>query len=149
MPKFLAKNKKTNKLKEREIWLVPWISPKYREWSAWKNIPPVQNIREEVIAWANIIIILNSFNSTIEKYNLNDKKFIWQTEEKAINLLISLCTAANSEPKIIPNRLIQKIKKQLRNFVKQNNPQPPNFNKIPAKRIEPAVGASTWAFGSQ
>ena len=27
-------------------------------------------------------------------------------------------------------------------------PNPPSFNKIPAKIIEPITGASTWAFGS-
>lgn len=27
-------------------------------------------------------------------------------------------------------------------------PYPPNFNKIAASTIEPATGASTWAFGS-
>ena len=28
-------------------------------------------------------------------------------------------------------------------------PYLPNFNKIPAKTIEPATGASTWALGNQ
>ena len=27
-------------------------------------------------------------------------------------------------------------------------PSPPNFNKVPAKNIEPKTGASTWALGS-
>jgi hypothetical protein len=28
------------------------------------------------------------------------------------------------------------------------SPYPPNFSRIAAKTIEPAIGASTWAFGS-
>lgn len=28
-------------------------------------------------------------------------------------------------------------------------PYPPSFNRIAARTIEPAIGASTWAFGSQ
>lgn len=27
-------------------------------------------------------------------------------------------------------------------------PYPPSFNRIAAKTIDPAIGASTWAFGS-
>ena len=29
------------------------------------------------------------------------------------------------------------------------NPYVPNFKRTPAKRTDPTVGASTWAFGSQ
>lgn len=28
-------------------------------------------------------------------------------------------------------------------------PYPPNFNRIPARIIDPAIGASTWALGNQ
>lgn len=28
-------------------------------------------------------------------------------------------------------------------------PYPPSFSRIAARTIEPAIGASTWAFGSQ
>lgn len=28
-------------------------------------------------------------------------------------------------------------------------PYPPSFKRIPARTMEPAMGASTWAFGSQ
>jgi len=31
----------------------------------------------------------------------------------------------------------------------RKNPYPPNLSRIPARITEPAVGASTWAFGSQ
>ena len=30
----------------------------------------------------------------------------------------------------------------------RNKPYPPNFSRTPAKIIEPATGASTWAFGN-
>ena len=30
----------------------------------------------------------------------------------------------------------------------RSKPYPPNFNKIPAKIIDPATGASTWALGN-
>lgn len=39
--------------------------------------------------------------------------------------------------------MIQEISLPIR-----NKPYPPNFNKTPAKIIEPETGASTWAFGS-
>jgi len=32
---------------------------------------------------------------------------------------------------------------------KRMRPTPPNFNKTPARIIDPEVGASTWARGSQ
>jgi hypothetical protein len=34
-------------------------------------------------------------------------------------------------------------------FFKVKNPNPPNFNKTPAKIMEPIMGASTCAFGNQ
>jgi len=33
-------------------------------------------------------------------------------------------------------------------FIIRSKPYPPNFSKIAANTIEPAIGASTWAFGS-
>lgn len=36
----------------------------------------------------------------------------------------------------------------LRIIVMRIIPYPPNFNRIAARTIEPAMGASTWAFGS-
>jgi len=32
--------------------------------------------------------------------------------------------------------------------VSRRSPNPPSLSKIPAKAIDPATGASTWAFGS-
>jgi len=34
-------------------------------------------------------------------------------------------------------------------FINRTKPTPPNFKRIPAKIIEPNVGASTCAIGSQ
>lgn len=36
-----------------------------------------------------------------------------------------------------------------RNIVTRSIPYPPSFNRIAARTIDPAMGASTWAFGSQ
>lgn len=33
-------------------------------------------------------------------------------------------------------------------MVIRNIPYPPSFSRIAARTIEPAIGASTWAFGS-
>lgn len=33
--------------------------------------------------------------------------------------------------------------------VSRINPYPPSFNNNPARIMEPAIGASTWAFGNQ
>lgn len=33
-------------------------------------------------------------------------------------------------------------------IVMRNIPYPPSFSKMAARTIEPAIGASTWAFGS-
>jgi len=34
------------------------------------------------------------------------------------------------------------------NFISRINPYPPSFSKIAARIIDPATGASTWAFGN-
>lgn len=36
-----------------------------------------------------------------------------------------------------------------RNVVIRSMPYPPNFSRIAARTMEPAIGASTWALGSQ
>lgn len=36
----------------------------------------------------------------------------------------------------------------LKMYVKRNKPYPPNFSRMAASTIDPAIGASTWAFGS-
>lgn len=33
-------------------------------------------------------------------------------------------------------------------IVMRSIPYPPSFNRIAARTIDPAIGASTWAFGS-
>jgi hypothetical protein len=36
-----------------------------------------------------------------------------------------------------------------RNNVTRSIPYPPNFSRIAARTMDPAIGASTWALGSQ
>jgi hypothetical protein len=74
---------------------------------------------------------------------------IWPTEEYAIIFLRSTCWIVVIEAYTIPKILITKINgvKNAEDSGKRpveyrKNPNPPNFNKIPAKITEPEVGAS-------
>lgn len=79
---------------------------------------------------------------------------IWQTEEYAIKDFKSVCRKHTSLTNTPPTKLILiQIKLYLmptldKNTKTRNNPYPPNFNKTPAKIIEPETGASTWALGN-
>lgn len=64
--------------------------------------------------------------------------------------LIRRHSAPRTPPPHIATTLIKKIIFiVLINILKRKIPYPPNFNKTPAKIIDPATGASTCAFGSQ
>ena len=76
---------------------------------------------------------------------------MWAIELYAINLLISGWNAQLNELKKAPNiPIYMVIYKVIQNIIiTRTIPYPPNFNKIAAKIIDPAVGASTCAFGNQ
>ena len=79
-------------------------------------------------------------------------KAIWDTEEKAIIFFKSVVYIQIAPIKAKPNKdTIIKVLKTLLAVITELShkiPKPPNFNKIPAKIIEPYTGASTWARGS-
>lgn len=81
-------------------------------------------------------------------------KPIWLTDEQAIRAFRSVCRKQIELVIKMPQRAITMIgytrdvgwgfnKGEMR-----INPYPPSFSKIAARTIDPAIGASTWAFGS-
>lgn len=97
--------------------------------------------------------IIPPVNPTIKA----DKKLtiimaIWTTEEYAMITFISL-KVKHAIPKIIPPNNLNIIKNLAILYtpvmaIMRIIPYPPNFNKTPAKIIEPETGASTWALGN-
>jgi hypothetical protein len=79
---------------------------------------------------------------------------MWPTDEYAINDLTSgwriqinlVATAPHNEILISIDEF--NIHNFGNNWIIRANPYPPNFSKIAAKIIDPAIGASTWAFGN-
>ena len=51
--------------------------------------------------------------------------------------------------KIQKKGINQKIDKLAKMALKRTKPAQPNLRRIPARIMEPKVGASTWAIGSQ
>jgi len=107
---------------------------------------------EEHSPCANIIIIAPLIP---HEYNDNTPiiiKAICTTEEYAIITFISLIIRQTIPRTPPPNKEILiidlKSKEELNNDPKRIIPYPPNFNKIPARIIDPPTGASTWALGS-
>lgn len=79
---------------------------------------------------------------------------IWATEEYAISDFMSCCRVQISLVIAAPVSEIAKIKgfnELIRLGIviaRRIIPNVPNLSRIPAKIIDPATGASTWAFGS-
>lgn len=80
---------------------------------------------------------------------------ICATLEYAINLLTSLCLNVKRPPYMIDIKLSvwskgEKYNQPVGNSGKLilKNPYPPNFNSIPANKMDPDKGASTCAWGS-
>lgn len=80
---------------------------------------------------------------------------MWLTEEYAINDLRSVWRRQIELVIIIPHRdnimkgYAMNSVSGFKNTVTRSMPYPPSFSKIAARTIEPAMGASTWALGSQ
>lgn len=80
---------------------------------------------------------------------------IWATEDRAIRCFISVWITHRALI-IAPPTSDQTITSSViipRDVITMGTirikPYPPNFKRIPARIIDPATGASTWAFGSQ
>lgn len=80
---------------------------------------------------------------------------IWATEEYAINAFRSVWRTQMRPVRQAPRREMDRkngVVGEVRGgkrFDRRIKPYPPSFSKILARIIEPAVGASTWALGSQ
>lgn len=80
---------------------------------------------------------------------------MWLTEEYATNDFTSVCRIHTHPARVPPIRDTLITKEALILFRRINldanrrRPYLPNFSRIPARIMEPATGASTWAFGSQ
>lgn len=59
-------------------------------------------------------------------------------------------TRAIKAPPVNETDCTQRVQLEFIKVVKQRHiPNPPNFNRMAAKIMEPTKGASTWALGSQ
>lgn len=78
------------------------------------------------------------------------------TDEYAISAFRSVCrthtilvTRAPHEQNTIKGREIKFRDVVMNREISRIRPYPPNFRRIAASIIDPATGASTWAFGNQ
>jgi hypothetical protein len=138
-----------SKWRDRDTCCKPETFNNWRDWERWNIKPEIQNIIEEVKAWDNITSTPNSLDSIDLRDRTNREKFMWQTDLKATNLLISLWWKDRIDPKTMPRILSDSITINFRKNDNRNSPQQPSLSSSPARRIEPTVGASTWALGSQ
>ena len=76
-----------------------------------------------------------------EEYAISDFRSVWRRQ---IELVIIMPHKDNIINGYAMNSVIG-----LRINVIRSIPYPPNFSKIAARTMEPAMGASTWALGSQ
>ena len=118
----------------------------------WEMFPTNQNKNLELIPWIIKVIIENIFLN--EKILSKQKyiKFKWQILEKATKTFPSLWKQHIKHENNVPKKETRKkinVKVLIKILRIKINPKPPNFNKRPAKIIDPKVGASTWAFGNQ
>jgi len=153
-PPKLATINKNQKIDKEGIKLrPPLLRTKDREWDRSYIRFARANIPDEHTPCA-IMIIIPPASPHIP--NLNTPaiiKAMCTTEEYAIITLISLITVHRT-PKTPPPTNANLIVKHATSFkpktlASRTKPYPPNFNITPAKTIDPATGASTWALGSQ
>lgn len=80
---------------------------------------------------------------------------MWLTDEKAIRDFRSVCREQSMADRRTPNieNTINGVAiGRNESFIKvlvRKMPYPPSLRSVPAKIIEPAIGASTWALGNQ
>jgi len=148
-PKLLTLTIKINRWRDKDTCERPEILSNWRDCVKWNIKPLTQNIIEEVSAWDNITSTPNTLDSTGFKESTTNEKFMWHTDLKATNLLISLWWKDKTDPKTIPRTPSTSTNSCWMYKDNRKSPQHPNFKRRPAKRIDPTVGASTWALGSQ
>lgn len=114
----------------------------------------IQNIADEISPWAIIIANLPHIPIVDPVITPATTRPIWPTEEYAINDFISDCRRQINLVTTAPIRASD-IKKSFKDCDRLGNimdirikPYPPNFRRIAARIIEPAIGASTCALGS-
>lgn len=153
-PRFLAERINHQIVITGKIFIIPFRSIKFRLWDVSYTVFARANKPEETRPWAitkrrapaqphcvwDIIPAVTSPMCLIEEY--------------AISALMSVCRRHSILAIQAPQRLKVRIGDLQREVVKgklkeiRNSPYLPNFNKIPARIIDPATGASTWALGS-
>lgn len=114
-----------------------------------------QNRADETSPWA-IIRVRAPFNPHKDSENIPEATMLmWPTEEYAINAFRSVCRrhiilvtrAPHMQNTIRGADTV--VDEGVENIViMRSRPYPPNLSSIAAKIIDPAMGASTWAFGS-
>lgn len=76
-----------------------------------------------------------------EEYAMRDFRSVWRRQ-------IELVIIMPHKDSII-NGYAMKSVTGFKSNVIRSMPYPPSFNRIAARTMEPAIGASTWALGSQ
>lgn len=76
-----------------------------------------------------------------EEYAMSDFKSVWRRQ---IELVMIIPHKDNMMNGYAINSVVG-----FRNIVIRNIPYPPSFSRMAARTMEPAIGASTWAFGNQ
>lgn len=76
-----------------------------------------------------------------EEYAISDLRSVWRRQ-------IELVMIMPHSDSIMKGYAMNSVS-GFRSIVIRSIPYPPSFNRIAARTIDPAMGASTWAFGSQ
>jgi len=148
-PKLVTHTTRTSIWRDKDTCCNPETLSNWRDWDRWNIRPEIQNIIEEVNAWDNITNTPNNLDSIDLSDSTRREKFMWQTDLNATRLLISLWWKDRIEPITIPRILRDSMTINFKKNDNRNSPQHPNLRSSPARRMDPTVGASTWALGSQ
>lgn len=76
-----------------------------------------------------------------EEYAISDLRSVWRRQ-------IELVMIMPHSDSIMKGYAMNSVS-GFRNIVTRSIPYPPSFSRIAARTMDPAMGASTWAFGSQ
>lgn len=119
------------------------------------SIPARANKAEEHRPWV-IIVIYMPLQPHLVIVNIEaNVNLMWATEEYAINALKSVCRIVMMVVMAAPQEVRASIGEEIgsirfgKHVSIRKSPNLPSFNSRAANTIEPAVGASTWALGSQ
>ena len=76
-----------------------------------------------------------------DKYAMSDFRSVWQRQIELVMIM--------PHKDSMMNGYAMKSVTGFRSSVIRSMPYPPSFSRIAARTIEPAIGASMWALGSQ